>query len=283
MVDSSQTTGKGTVSFFMANTRAIRVGACVVGGGEFIVIAGPCAVENELQIMRTAEAVARRGAHILRGGAFKPRTSPYSFQGLGLEGLKLLRKAGRANGLPVVTEVMTDTQVPLIAEYADILQVGSRSMENYVLLEAVAASKRPVLMKRGMTATLEEYAAAAKFLIDRGNRNIILCERGIRTFGTATRNTCDIVAVPLLQSATGLPVIVDPSHATGRRDLIAPLACAAVAIGADGLIVEVHPDPARALSDGDQSLTFDQFDSMMSAMEPYLQVRSTIQTCAAAV
>src|SRR5947209_3666477 len=163
----------------MADTRAIRAGGCVVGGGEFVVIAGPCAVESELQIMRTAEAVARRGAHILRGGAFKPRTSPYSFQGLGLESLKLLRKAGRASGLRVVTEVMTDSQVDLVAEYADILQVGSRSMENYVLLEAVAQTKRPVLMKRGMTATIEEYAAAAEFVMAHGNRNVILCERGI--------------------------------------------------------------------------------------------------------
>jgi len=263
------------------NTRAIRAGGCVVGGGDFVVIAGPCAVESETQIMRTAEAVALRGARILRGGAFKPRTSPYSFQGLGEEGLRLLRKAGRAFGLPVVTEVMSDTLVDIVAEYADILQIGSRSMENYVLLDAVARSGKPILMKRGMTSTVEEYAAAAQFVMEHGNRNIILCERGIRTFGTATRNTCDIVAVPLLQAMTGLPVILDPSHATGRRDLIPPLACAAAAIGADGLIVEVHPDPERALSDGEQSLTFDQFENMMAGLERYLQGQSRAPACAA--
>jgi 3-deoxy-7-phosphoheptulonate synthase len=261
--------------------RAIDAGGCVFGGGEFVVIAGPCAVESESQIMRTAEAVALRGARILRGGAFKPRTSPYSFQGLGVDGLRLLHKAGRAFGLPVVTEVISDTLVDTVAEYADILQVGSRSMDNYLLLEAVARARRPILLKRGMTATVEEYADAAEFVIEHGNRNVILCERGIRTFGTATRNTCDIVAVPLLQAMTGLPVILDPSHATGRRELIPPLACAAAAIGADGLIVEVHPDPARALSDGEQSLTFDQFESMMAGLERYLQGHSGIPAFAA--
>jgi 3-deoxy-7-phosphoheptulonate synthase len=261
--------------------RAIHAGGCVVGGGEFIIIAGPCAVESESQIMRTAEAVASRGARILRGGAFKPRTSPYSFQGLGLEGLKLLHKAGRAFGLAVVTEVISETLVDVVAEYADILQIGSRSMENVVLLEAVARARLPILMKRGMTATVEEYAAAADFVQQNGNPNIILCERGIRTFGTATRNTCDIVAVPLLQAMTGLPVIVDPSHATGRRDLIPPLACAAAAVGADGLIVEVHPDPEHALSDGEQSLTFAQFESMVGGLERYLQGSNGIPACAA--
>ena len=236
-----------------------------------------------MQIVRTAEAVARAGARILRGGAFKPRTSPYSFQGLGLQGLRLLRKAGRAAGLPVVTEVMSDADVDLVAEYADMLQIGSRSMENYVLLEAAARAGRPILMKRGMTATVEEFAAAAQFVIDQGNSNVILCERGIRTFGTATRNTCDIVAVPLLKSATGLPVILDPSHATGRRDVIPALACAAVAIGADGLIVEVHPEPEMALSDGEQSLSFEQFESMMYGMEPYLRARAGVRECVAAV
>ena len=263
--------------------RVVRAGGCAIGSGAFTVIAGPCAVESELQIMRTAEAVAHAGARILRGGAFKPRTSPYSFQGLGREGLRLLRKAGRASGLPIVTEVMSDADVDLVAEYADMLQIGSRSMENYVLLEAAARAGRPILMKRGMTATVEEYAAAAQFVMDCGNCNLILCERGIRTFGTATRNTCDIVAVPLLQSATGLPVIVDPSHATGRRDVIPALACAAVAIGADGLIVEVHPEPEMALSDGEQSLSFEQFESMMYGMDPYLRARASLRECAAAV
>lgn len=267
----------------MADTHRIHVGGAAIGAGDFTIIAGPCAVESEVQIMRTAEAVARAGARILRGGAFKPRTSPYSFQGLGREGLRLLKKAGHTHGLPVVTEVMSDTQVDVVAEYADILQIGSRSMENYVLLETAARTGLPILMKRGMTATVEEYAAAAQFVIGQGNRNIVLCERGIRTFGTATRNTCDIVAVPLLQAATGLPVIVDPSHATGRRDVIPALARAAVAIGADGLIVEVHPEPELALSDGDQSLSFEEFEAMMSGMEPYLRARGVERECAAAV
>jgi len=267
----------------MPPLHAVYAGGCEFGTGEFVVIAGPCAVENERQIMRAAEGVARRGARILRGGAFKPRTSPYSFQGLGVEGLKLLSKAGRASGLAVVTEVMTDTQVGLVAEYADILQIGSRSMENEALLRAAAQTGRPMLLKRGMTATIEEYAAAAEFAAAHGNRNVILCERGIRTFGTATRNTCDIVAVPLLQAMTGLPVIVDPSHATGRRDVIPPLACAAVAIGADGLIVEVHPDPAHALSDAEQSLSFDQFEQMMDGIAPYLDARAATRACAMAV
>src|SRR5581483_1572892 len=255
----------------MSEIRAVHAGGCRFGNGEFVVIAGPCAVENERQIMRTAEAVAERGARILRGGAFKPRTSPYSFQGLGVEGLRLLHRAGRASGLAVITEVMSDTLVDTVAEYADILQIGSRSMENYALLAAAAQSGKPLLLKRGMTATVEEYAAVAEFVMAHGNRNVILCERGIRTFGTATRNTCDIVAVPLLHAMTGLPVIVDPSHATGRADMIAPLACAAVAIGTAGLIVEVHPDPPHALSDAEQSLTFDQFEEMMEAIAPYLQ------------
>ena len=235
-------------------------------------MAGPCAVETERQIMRTAAAVALAGAHILRGGAFKPRTSPYAFQGLGIEGLKLLARAGREFGLPIVTEVMSDTQVDAVAEYADILQIGSRSMENFALLHAVAHAGRPVLLKRGMTATVEEMAASARFVIENGNREVILCERGIRTFGTATRNTCDIVAVPLLQKMTGLPVILDPSHATGVRDLIAPLARAAVAMGVDGLIVEVHPDPKTAWSDGEQSLSFSDFEVFMREIEPIRQI-----------
>jgi 3-deoxy-7-phosphoheptulonate synthase len=252
--------------------RVIRAGNCEIGGPDFVVMAGPCAVETERQIFKTAEAVARAGAHILRGGAFKPRTSPYAFQGLGVEGLKLLASAGRAFGLPIVTEVMSDGQVDTVAEYADILQIGSRSMENFALLHEVSRTNKPVLLKRGMTSTVEEMAASAAFLIENGNPNVILCERGIRTFGTATRNTCDIVAVPLLHKLTGLPVIVDPSHATGVRELIAPLACAAVAIGADGLIVEVHPDPDRAWSDGPQSLSFDQFEEMMREIDPIREI-----------
>ena len=253
---------------------SVRVGKVEFGGADFVVIAGPCAVESERQILRTAEAVAEAGAKMLRGGSFKPRTSPYAFQGLGAEGLKLLARAGRETGLPVVTEVMSDMQVDLVAEYADMLQIGSRSMGNEALLAAAAASGRPILLKRGMSATVEEMAEAAESMRQHGNPRIVLCERGIRTFGTATRNTCDIVAVPLLQRLTGLPVIVDPSHATGIRELISPVARAAVAIGADGLIIEVHPDPDRALSDGAQSLTFKQFRELMGDIQPFAGIWS---------
>ena len=249
---------------------AVRVNGVEIGGDQFIVIAGPCAVESERQVMETAEAVVRAGGRILRGGGFKPRTSPYAFQGLGLEGLKLLRNAGNAFGLPVVSEVMSETQVDLVAEYADLIQVGTRSMENAALLAALCRCRRPILLKRAMVASLEELLEAAEYLLANGNPNVILCERGIRTFGKLTRNTCDIVAVPLLHQLTHLPVIVDPSHATGRRSLVPPLARAAVAIGADGLLVEVHPSPETALSDGVQSLSIPQFTSMMRGLEPYL-------------
>ena len=251
---------------------SVRVGKVEFGGADFVVIAGPCAVESERQVLETAEAVARYGAKMLRGGAFKPRTSPYDFQGLGIEGLKLLAKAGRATGLPVVTEVMSDTQVDVVSEYADMLQVGSRSMGNWALLDAVAAAGLPVLLKRGMAATVEETAEVAESLIDRGNRRVVLCERGIRTFETATRNTCDIAAVPILQKTTGLPVIVDPSHATGLRELISPVSRAGVAIGADGLIIEVHPDPDRALSDSKQSLSIAQFRELMDDIRPFVHI-----------
>jgi len=251
---------------------SVRVGKIEFGGADFVVIAGPCAVESEHQILETAQGVASRGAKMLRGGAYKPRTSPYSFQGLGVEGLKLLAKARRATGLPVVTEVMSDTLVELVAEYADMLQIGSRSMGNWTLMDRAAVTGMPILLKRGMTATVEEVVEAANFIRQRGNPNIVLCERGIRTFGTATRNTCDIVAVPLLQKLTGLPVIVDPSHATGVRELIPPVARAAAAIGADGLIVEVHPDPDCARSDGEQSLSLDDFEEMMQDMQPFAHV-----------
>lgn len=253
----------------------ICAGKIEIGGADFVVIAGPCAVESERQILETAESVARAGAKMLRGGAFKPRTSPYSFQGLGLEGLQLLAKARQVTGLAVVTEVMSDTQVDLVAEYADVLQVGSRSMSNWALLAEVARARKPVLLKRGMTATVEEYAAAANFLRAQGNSQVVLCERGLRTVSnTATRNTCDIVAVPVLQRLTGLPVLVDPSHATGVRELISPLSNAAVAIGADGLLIEVHPDPEHAKSDGEQSLSFAQFRDVMTELQPYLRIWS---------
>jgi len=264
----------------------VRVNGVEIGGDRFVVMAGPCAVESERQVMQAAEAVARAGARVLRGGGFKPRTSPYAFQGLGLEGLKLLRKAGDAFGLPVVSEAMTDGQVELVAEYVDIIQVGTRSMENAALLAALGRCPRPVLLKRGMVASVEELLQAAEALMAHGNPNVILCERGIRTLGKLTRNTCDLVAVPLLHQFTHLPVIVDPSHATGRRSLVPPLARAAVAIGADGLLVEVHPFPKTALSDAAQSLAIPQFERMMQRLAPYFglwaEERATEQPAATA-
>ena len=251
----------------------VRVRDIEIGGNDFVVIAGPCAVESEDQLLRTAEAVAEAGARLLRGGAYKPRSSPYSFQGLGIEGLKILRKAREQTGLAIVTEVMSEEDVSLIAEYADIMQVGTRSMDNYALLEALGCCRRPVLLKRGMTATLEELMCSAQILAGAGNPEIILCERGIRTFETATRNTLDIAAVPVLKTISHLPVIVDPSHATGVRSLVPVLARAAVVVGADGLLVEVHPDPDQALSDGEQSLTFGEFREMMDDLDPYLALR----------
>jgi 3-deoxy-7-phosphoheptulonate synthase len=251
----------------------VQVGDIGIGGDEFVVMAGPCAVESERQLLETAEAVAAAGARILRGGAYKPRSSPYAFQGLGVEGLKLLAKARAETGLAIVTEVMCPEDVGLIAEYADIMQVGARSMENYSLLQALGGCGRPVLLKRGMCAKLEDLLQSAQILAAHGNPDIILCERGIRTFETATRNTFDIAAVAVLKEVSHLPVIVDPSHAAGIRVLVPPLARAATAIGADGLLVEVHPSPDEAWSDGKQSLTFGQFGDMMRDLEPYLALR----------
>lgn len=244
-----------------------------IGGGDFVVMAGPCAVESETQLMQTAEAVAAAGARILRGGAYKPRSSPYAFQGLGVDGLKILRNAREATGLAIITEVMSEEDVDLIAEYADIMQVGTRSMENYALLEALGGCGRPVLLKRGMTATLEELLRSAQVIAMAGNPQIILCERGIRTFETATRNTLDIAAVPVLKTVSHLPVIVDPSHAAGVRTLVPVLSRAATVVGADGLLVEVHPTPEKAMSDGDQSLTFGEFRRMMADLQPYIELQ----------
>jgi 3-deoxy-7-phosphoheptulonate synthase len=251
----------------------VQVGDLEIGGPDFVVMAGPCAVESETQLMQTAEAVASAGARVLRGGAYKPRSSPYSFQGLGVDGLKLLRKAREGTGLAIVTEVMSEQDVDVIAEYADIMQVGTRSMENYALLEALGQCGRPVLLKRGMTATLEEFLSSAQVVAISGNPNVILCERGIRTFETATRNTLDIAAIPVLKAVSHLPVIVDPSHAAGVRSLVPVLARAGVVVGADGLIVEVHPAPEKAMSDGEQSLTFTEFRRMMEDLEPYLELQ----------
>ena len=255
---------------FKKERTQMRVNGLEIGGEEFIVMAGPCSVESERQIMDTAESVRKAGASILRGGAFKPRTSPYDFQGLELEGLKLLRKAKEATGLAIITEVMSDRDAELVAEYADILQVGARNMQNFALLKSLGKCGRPILLKRGMSSTIKELLMSAEYLVAHGNSNVLLCERGIRTFETATRNTCDIAAVPVLNELTHLPVIVDPSHATGKRSLVPAVARAAVAIGADGLIVEVHPDPEKAVSDGAQSLTLEQFRQMMQQLRPYI-------------
>lgn len=254
----------------------VRVRDFVVGGDEFITIAGPCSVETERQLLATAHHVRRAGARILRGGAFKPRTSPYAFHGLGLEGLKLLAKAREETGLAVVTEVMSEGDVPMVTDYADILQIGSRSMENYSLLEAAARSGLPILLKRGMVATIRELLCSAQLVLDNGNPNIILCERGIRTFETAMRNTFDAAGIAQLKQITHLPVIADPSHAAGQRDLVSNLARIGVAAGADGLIVEVHPDPDNAWSDGEQSLDFAEFDAMMADLAPWIALRGEI-------
>jgi chorismate mutase/prephenate dehydratase len=244
----------------------IRVGSLLIGGAGFVVIAGPCSVESEDQINRTALYVREQGAHILRGGVFKPRTGPYAFQGLGREGLDLLVAAGKAAGLPIVTEVMTIDQVHLVAEKSDILQIGARNMQNFPLLSAVGKVDRPVLLKRGLSSTIEEWLAAAEYILAQGNGQVILCERGIRTFESATRNTLDLSAVVVLRERTHLPIVVDPSHGTGKRPYVAPMAWAARACGAHGVSIEVHPEPDKALSDGDQSLDFPQFKALMEGL-----------------
>lgn len=248
---------------FHPHDTVVDVRGISVGGGQAVVIAGPCAVESEEQIVQTARAVRDAGASMLRGGAFKPRSSPYTFRGLGEQGLQLLALARDETGLPVVTEVMTPTDVELVARYADILQIGARNMQNYQLLEEVGRSGMPILLKRGLSATFEEWLLSAEYIINQGNPNIILCERGIRTFETATRNTMDLNAVALAKRRTHLPIIVDPSHGTGKWYLVAPLALAGLAAGADGVIIEVHPDPDRATSDGAQSLTCENFAALM--------------------
>jgi 3-deoxy-7-phosphoheptulonate synthase len=257
---------------FKKGRSLIKVNGLEIGGDEFIVMAGPCSVESEEQIMRTAESVAAAGARLLRGGAFKPRTSPYDFQGLELEGLKLLRKARQATGLGIVTEVMSDSDVGLVAEYADCMQVGARNMQNFALLKSLGSCGRTVLLKRGMSSTIKELLMSAEYIVAHGNPNVILCERGIRTFETATRNTCDISAIPVLNEMTHLPVILDPSHAAGKRSLVPALARAAVAAGADGLMVEVHPCPEKAVSDGAQSLALEDFRELMRRLDPYIRL-----------
>jgi 3-deoxy-7-phosphoheptulonate synthase len=242
-----------------------------VGGDEAVVIAGPCSVESREQTVSTAYAVKRYGATLLRGGAYKPRTSPYDFQGLGLEALKILREAGDLTGLPVVTEVMSEEDVELVADYADLLQVGARNMQNFALLRKLSKAKRPVLLKRGASATVKEWLSAAEYLLHGGNEQVVLCERGIKTFDNSLRNTLDLASVALIKEMTHLPVIVDPSHATGKRSLISATAKAALAIGADGVIVEVHPQPEIALSDKEQQLTFQGFAEMMRNLQSPLR------------
>jgi 3-deoxy-7-phosphoheptulonate synthase len=248
---------------FKTEDTVFAIDGSQIGGKKIMVIAGPCAVESKEQIVETALAVKKAGATALRGGAFKPRTSPYSFQGLGEEGLKLLALARDMAGLAVVTEVMTPEQVPLVAQYADVLQVGARNMQNFALLNAVGESHKPVLLKRGLMSTIEEFLNAAEYILSHNNPRVILCERGIRTFETYTRNTLDINAIPVLKSLSHLPIIVDPSHATGKREYVGAVSRAAIAAGADGLIVEVHPDPENALSDGAQSLRPQEFEEYM--------------------
>jgi 3-deoxy-7-phosphoheptulonate synthase len=249
----------------------VNINGVKVGGSEIVIIAGPCAVESREQLFETARSVRTVGAHILRGGAFKPRSSPYSFQGMGEEGLKLLYEIRKETGMPVVTEVMDTRQVEMVAQYADMIQIGSRNMQNYPLLKEAGICRKPVLLKRGMMATIDEYLMAAEYILDQGNDQVILCERGIRTFETSTRNTLDLSAVPVLKRLSHLPVMVDPSHGTGVRWMVPPMAKAAVAVGADGLIMEVHYNPEAALCDGYQSLSLEEFDSLMCDLRKIAQ------------
>jgi 3-deoxy-7-phosphoheptulonate synthase len=250
---------------FRPDDTVVPVGeTALVGGAEVVVMAGPCAVESAEQIEASAEFVSRCGGGMLRGGAFKPRSSPYSFQGLGIEGLKMLRRAADRFRLAVVTEVMTVEQIEIVSEYADLLQVGARNMQNYPFLTALGRAQKPVLLKRGLAATIQEWLMSAEYILTEGNPDVILCERGIRTFETATRNTLDLSAVPVVKHLSHLPVIVDPSHGVGDRRFVVPMARAAVAAGADGILVEVHPDPDQALSDGPQSLNFEEFGTLMN-------------------
>ena len=269
-----------TESYKLANKKfhpaqsVVKVGDLTIGGGDFIVMSGPCAVESREQLMATAQAVKAGGAQILRGGAFKPRTSPYSFQGLEEEGLRYAVEAREEFGLKIVSEVNSEAAAEIASKYVDILQIGARNMQNFELLRKVGRGNLPVLLKRGLSATIEEWLNAAEYILSEGNPNVILCERGIRTFETSTRNTLDISAVPVIKSKSHLPIIVDPSHATGVRAYVAPLCKAAVAAGADGLMIEVHPTPETALSDGPQSLSPDEFLQLMEELQPLLKLMS---------
>ena len=253
---------------FQPHDTTIKIGDVTIGGNEIVVMAGPCAVESEQQLLETARAVKAAGATILRGGAFKPSTSPYHFRGLGKQGLELLAQIKKETGLPIITEVMSLTEVDLVATYADILQIGARNMQNFSLLEEVGKINKPVMLKRGLSATIQEWLLAAEYILAQGNSQLMLCERGIRTFETYTRNTMDISAIPIIEKVSHLPIIADPSHGTGKWYLVAPLALAAIAAGADGIMIEVHPSPDQALKDGAQSLTFDNFNRLLSQLKP---------------
>ena len=252
----------------------VKVKGVTIGGNEIVVMAGPCAIESEEQLLATAQAVKAAGATVLRGGAFKPRTSPYDFRGLGEIGLKILAAVGKETKMPVITEVMSPDQVDLVAKYTDILQIGARNMQNFILLDEVGKTKKPVLLKRGLSSTIQEWLLAAEYILAQENEQVILCERGIRTFETHTRNTMDISSIPIIEKVSHLPVIADPSHATGKWYLVPPLALAAVAAGADGLLIEVHPNPDMALADGPQSLNFDSFRLLMSQLLPIAKARN---------
>jgi len=252
----------------------VELNGVTIGGNEIVVMAGPCAVESEEQLLSTAQAVKAAGATILRGGAFKPRTSPYQFRGLGESGLKILAQAGKETQMPIITEVMAPDHVDLVAKYADILQIGARNMQNFVLLDEVGKTKKPVLLKRGLSSNIQEWLLAAEYILVQGNEQVILCERGIRTFESYTRNTMDVSAIPIIEKVSHLPIIADPSHATGKWYLVLPLALAAVAAGADGLLIEVHPNPDLALADGPQSLTFDNFRLLMAQLLPIAEARN---------
>ena len=257
---------------FHPENSIVQVGNVSIGGKELAVMSGPCAVESEDQVLDTARAIKASGAQILRGGAYKPRTSPYSFQGLEEEGLKLMKEAREETGLSVVCEVTSQKAVETAVQYLDMLQIGARNMQNFYLLKEAGKTNLPVLLKRGLSATIDEWLNAAEYIMAEGNQNVVLCERGIRTVETATRNTLDLSAIPVIKAKSHLPIIVDPSHATGVRDYVAPLAKAAVACGCDGLMIETHPNPACALSDGPQSLTFEQFDKLMNELRPFAQL-----------
>ncbi len=256
---------------FQSAPSTVQVGEAVFGGTKLVIIAGPCAVENEKQMLDTAIAVKKAGAAMLRGGAFKPRTSPYAFQGLEEDGLKILKQVSEEVGLPFVTEVVNPMEVELVAQYAPMLQVGARNMQNFTLLKEIGKVKKPVILKRGLAATVDEWLMAAEYVLSEGNYQVVLCERGIRTYETSTRNTLDLSAVPSAKRLSHLPIIVDPSHGTGKRYLVNPMSKAAVAVGSDGLIIEVHPDPENALSDGPQSLNFAGFDNLMNELTPLVQ------------